>query len=166
MVEGIVKKIMFTGIEKYAKNYGLTDLQVQIKVLNDENGSVTYKMCKNYVEEEDVRLLQIMDKKLDMFGYEALASPFLKRSLIESAEENEINVNQVCCFISKLEDKYPGCDAELILLEEDWEKQIENPKGKNIWTWVFGFKFTKITASAYSGDLTETDIKNLLSVKF
>ena len=105
MVEGIVKKIMFTGIEKYAKNYGLTDLKVQIKVLNDENGSVTYKMCKNYVEEEEVRFLQIMDKKLDMFGYEALASPFLKRSLIESAEENEINVNQVCCFISKLEDK-------------------------------------------------------------
>jgi hypothetical protein len=68
--------------------------------------------------------------------------------------------------ISKLEDKYPGCDAELILLEEDWEKQIENPKGKNIWTWVFGFKFTKIIASAYSGDLTETAIKNLLSVKF
>ena len=104
MVEGIVKKIMFTGIEKYAKNYGLTDLQVQIKVLNDEIGSVTYKMCKNYVEEEEVRFLQIMDKKLDRFGYEALASPFLKRSLIESAEENEINVSQVCCFIFKYED--------------------------------------------------------------
>lgn len=104
MVDGIVKKIMFTGIEKYAKNYGLTDLQVQIKVLNDENGSVIYKMCKNYVEEEEVRFLQIMDKKLDMFGYEALASPFLKKSLIECAEENETNVNQVCCFIFKYED--------------------------------------------------------------
>lgn len=104
MVDGIVKKIMFTGIEKYAKNYGLTDLQVQIKVLNDENGSVIYKMCKNYVDEEEVKFLQIMDKKLDMFGYEALASPFLKRSLIECAEENETNVNQVCCFIFKYED--------------------------------------------------------------
>lgn len=104
MVDGIVKKIMFTGIEKYAKNYGLTDLQVQIKVLNDENGSVIYKMCKNYVDEEEVRFLQIMDKKLDMFGYEALASPFLKRSLIECAEENETNINQVCCFIFKYED--------------------------------------------------------------
>jgi hypothetical protein len=105
MVEGIVKKIMFTGIEKYAKIYDLTDLEVQIKVLNDENGSVVYKMCKRYVEEEDVRFLQIMDKKLDMFGYEALASPFLKKSLIECAEENETNVSQVCCFILKYEDK-------------------------------------------------------------
>lgn len=105
MVEGIVKKIMFTGIEKYAKIYDLNDLEVQIKVLNDENGSVIYKMCKRYVEEEEVRFLQIMDKKLDMFGYEALASPFLKKSLIECAEENEINVSQVCCFILKYEDK-------------------------------------------------------------
>lgn len=104
MVEGIVKKIMFTGIEKYAKNYGLTDLQVQIKVLNDESGSVIYKICKNYVEEEEVRFLQIMDKKMDMFGYEALASPFLKKSLIEMAEESEVNVSQVCCFIFKYED--------------------------------------------------------------
>jgi hypothetical protein len=62
-------------------------------------------MCKNYVEEEEVRFLQIMDKKLDMFGYEALASPFLKKSLIECAEESETNVSQVCCFIFKYEDK-------------------------------------------------------------
>jgi hypothetical protein len=34
-----------------------------------------------------------------MFGYEALASPFLKKSLIECAEESETNVSQVCCFI-------------------------------------------------------------------
>ena len=104
MVQGIVKKIMFTGIEKYAKNYGLTDLQVQIKVLNDENGSVIYKMCKNYVEEEEVGFLQIMDKKMDMFGYEGIASPFLKKSLAECAEENSLNVSQVCCFILKYED--------------------------------------------------------------
>ena len=104
MVEGIVKKIMFTGIEKYAKIYGLTDLEVQIKVLNDESGNVFYVMCKNYLEEEKVRFLEIMDKKLDMFGYEAIASPFLKKSLTECAEQNETNVNQVCCFIFKYVD--------------------------------------------------------------
>jgi hypothetical protein len=105
MIEGIVKKIMFTGIEKYAKNYGLTDFEVQIKVLNDPNGSVTYKMCKNYTEEvEEVSFLQIMDKKMDMFGYEAISSPFLKKSLIECAEENDILVDEVCCFILKYAD--------------------------------------------------------------
>lgn len=105
MIEGIVKKIMFTGIEKYAKNYGLTDLEVQIKVLNDPNGSVVYKICEKYTKElEQVSFLQIMDKKLDMFGYEALASPFLKKSLLECANENELSVDEVCCFILKYVD--------------------------------------------------------------
>ena len=104
MIEGIVKKIMFTGIEKYAKNYGLKDLEVQIKVLNDPNGSVIYKMCKNYVEEEQVSFLQIMDKKLDMFGYESIASPFLKKSLIEYAKDSGISDDEVCCFILKYVD--------------------------------------------------------------
>jgi hypothetical protein len=68
--------------------------------------------------------------------------------------------------IEKLEDKYPGCDAELILLENDWEKQIENPRRKNIWTWLFYFKYTKIRSSASSSDLTEEAINSLLSIKF
>ncbi len=102
MVEGIVKKIMFTGIEKYSDKYGVADADIQIKVLNDPSGSVIYKICKRYTEEmEQVSFLQIMDKKLDMFGYESLASPFLKKSLIECAEENELSVDEVCCFILK-----------------------------------------------------------------
>ena len=68
--------------------------------------------------------------------------------------------------IEKLEDKYPGCDAELILLENDWEKQIENPRRKNIWTWLFYFKYTKIRSSASSSDLSEEAINSLLSIKF
>jgi hypothetical protein len=51
MVEGIVKKIMFSGIENYAKKYNLSDLDVQIKVLDDDSEGVIYKMCKKYVEE-------------------------------------------------------------------------------------------------------------------
>lgn len=126
MVEGIVKKIMFTGIEKYAKNYGLSDMQVQIKVLNDENGSVIYKMCKNYEEEEEVRFLQIMDKKLDMFGYEGLASPFLKKSLIECANDFDLNVSQICCFIQKYEDKNRKQQVGLSFYETKEGKPIKN----------------------------------------
>ena len=101
MVEGIVKKIMLTGIDKYANEYGLTDVDVQIKVLNKADG-VIYKICEKYItEKEEVSFLQIMNKKMDMFGYEGLASPFLKRSLIDCAEENELNVSQVCYFIFK-----------------------------------------------------------------
>lgn len=128
MVEGIVKKIMFTGIEKYAKNYGLSDLDVQIKVLNDENGSVFYKMCKKYEEEEDVRFLQIMDKKLDMFGYEALASPFLKKSLLECGNDFDLNISQVCCFILKYQDKNGKQQIGLGFYEIQENKPLKNLK--------------------------------------
>lgn len=126
MVEGIVKKIMFTGIEKYAKNYGLTDFQVQIKVLNDENGSVIYKMCKNYEDVEEVRFLQIMDKKMDMFGYESLASPFLKKSLLECANDFDLNINQVCCFILKYQDKNGKQQVGLAFYEIQENKPLKS----------------------------------------
>jgi hypothetical protein len=117
MVEGIVKKIMFSGIENYAKKYNLSDLDVQIKVLDDDNEGVIYKMCKKYVEEENVSFLQIMNKKMDMFGYEGLASPFLKRSLIECAEEFKIKVSEVCCFIFKYQDKFNKEKVGLVFYE-------------------------------------------------
>ena len=81
MVEGIVKKIMNTGINKYAKAYEVPSNVVQIKVTNDPNGTVFYTMCNNFKEVERVSFLQIMDKKMDIFQYESLANPFLKKSL-------------------------------------------------------------------------------------
>jgi hypothetical protein len=104
MIEGIVKKIMFTGIEKYARNYGIKDVEVQIKVLNNPEDNVFYIICENYVEVELVTFLKIMDKKLDMFGYEALANPFLKKSLIDCANEFNLSVDDVFCYIVKYVD--------------------------------------------------------------
>lgn len=70
--------------------------------------------------------------------------------------------------IKDLEVKYPGCDAELILMQEYWEKLYNNPKGKNIWTWVFGFKFDgiNINATATSKNLTDEQIERLLNIAF
>jgi hypothetical protein len=76
MVEGIVKKIMTTGINKYAKVYDVPADRVQIKVTNDPNGTVFYTMCNNFKEVERVSFLKIMDKRMDIFQYEALANPF------------------------------------------------------------------------------------------
>jgi hypothetical protein len=104
MIEGIVKKIMFTGIEKYARNYGIKDVEVQIKVLNNPEDNVFYIICENYIEVELVTFLKIMDKKLDMFGYEALANPFLKKSLIDCANEFNLSVDDVFCYIVKYVD--------------------------------------------------------------
>ena len=102
MVEGIVKKIMTTGITKYAKEYNVPAEQVQIKVTNDPNGTVFYTMCNNFKAVENVSFLQIMDKKMDIFQYEALANPFLKKSLELYANDTKDDVLNVCSFIMKV----------------------------------------------------------------
>ena len=101
MVEGIVKKIMTTGINKYAKVYDVPADRVQIKVTNDPNGTVFYTMCNNFKEVENVSFLQIMDKRMDIFQYEALANPFLKKSLELYANDTKDDVVNVCSFIMK-----------------------------------------------------------------
>lgn len=103
MVEGIVKKIMTTGITKYAKAYEVPADKVQIKVTNDPNGTVFYTMCNNFKEVENVSFLQIMDKRMDIFQYEALANPFLKKSLGLYAKDTNDDVLNVCVFIMQVQ---------------------------------------------------------------
>ena len=105
MVESIIKKIMVTGITKYAKIYSVSDADVQIKVTNNENGTVNFTMCKSYKPVEDVSFLQIMDKKMDLLQYEAIATPYMKQSLINYAKETNDELSNVCSFIVKIKDK-------------------------------------------------------------
>ena len=108
MVEAIVKKIMTTGITKYAKAYNVPAEQVQIKVTNDPNGTVFYTICNNFKAVENVSFLQIMDKKMDIFQYEALANPFLKKSLELYANDTKDDVLNVCSFIMLVNTKNIG----------------------------------------------------------
>jgi len=103
MVEGIVKKIMTTGITKYAKAYGVPANEVQIKVTNNPNGTVIYTMCKQFKAVEEVSFLQIMDKKMDLFQYEALANPYLKKSLEMYSNDTNDDIQNVCTFIMQVQ---------------------------------------------------------------
>jgi hypothetical protein len=101
MVEGIVKKIMMTGINKYAKAYNTSNDKVQIKVTDNIEGNVFYTMCNDFKDIEHVSFLNIMDKRIDFLGYEGLASPFLKKALSIFAEETNCDISNVNCFIMK-----------------------------------------------------------------
>jgi len=108
MIEGIVKKIMNNGIDKYAEAYKVPSNRVQIKVTNNQNGTVFYSMCKDFKEVENVSFLQIMGKKMDIFQYELLASPFLKKSLHLYSKETNDDIENVCSFIMQIKDKNIG----------------------------------------------------------
>jgi hypothetical protein len=99
MVQGIVKKIMITGLTKYAKLYNVTTGEVQIKVTNDINGTVNYDICVQNNVVENVRFINIMDKKIDFLGYESIANPFLKKSLELYSNETKDELQNVFCNI-------------------------------------------------------------------
>jgi hypothetical protein len=101
MIEGIVEKIMMTGINKYAKAYETSNDNIQIKVTDNKNGTVLYTICNDFKDVENISFLNIMDKKIDFLGYEALASPFLKKALEIFAKELNCEVSNVSCFIMK-----------------------------------------------------------------
>jgi len=105
MIEGVIKKIMTTGINKYQNIYNVGNNQVQIKVTNNPEGGVFYETCVEFVGKEKVTFLSIMDKKIDFLGYESIASPYMKKSLIECAKEHQVDIESTCCFIMKYTDK-------------------------------------------------------------
>ena len=101
MIEGIVKKIMLTGIEKYAKILETSPENIQIRITDDENSSVNFEICKEFKIVQKVSFLQIMDKKFDLLQYENLASPYLKLSLKNQAEATNDSLENICAFILK-----------------------------------------------------------------
>jgi hypothetical protein len=65
-------------------------------------------MCNDFKEVEVVSFLQIMDKKMDIFQYETLANPFLKKSLEMYSNDTNDNVLNVCSFIMKVNNNNIG----------------------------------------------------------
>jgi hypothetical protein len=108
MVTGIVKKIMLDGINKYAKKYEINSEKVQIRVTNQVGGTVNYEICKEFKSVETIRFLDILDKKIDIFQYESLANPFLKKSLIQFSIEVDEDIDNVSCYIVQYLDKEGG----------------------------------------------------------
>jgi hypothetical protein len=108
MVTGIVKKIMLDGINKYAKKYEINSEKVQIRVTNQVGGTVNYEICKEFKSVETIRFLDILDKKIDIFQYESLANPFLKKSLVQFSIEVDEDIDNVSCLIVQYYDKDGG----------------------------------------------------------
>ena len=101
MISGIVSKIMSSGIDRYSEEYGCTDADVQIQILSNGMGGVTYKMCKNWQPQEEVTFLQIMGKKFDLLGYEALSTPFMVKSLDKFSKDHQTPALNLSVFIAK-----------------------------------------------------------------
>lgn len=96
----ITENLMKTGINHYSKEFQNenTQTQIQIKTSPTEE-KIVYKMCDNWQPKTEVTFKQIMQKKMDLLGYELLATPFLIKSLFNFSLEKKVDVKQVCAFI-------------------------------------------------------------------
>lgn len=100
MIQSQIKKIMNTGIQKYAKKFEVSteDVQIQITVAN---GEPCYKMCKNWQPVEDVTFNDIQDKPFDLLGFDQLSGPFITGSLEGYAKELKTDLEKVSAFVFK-----------------------------------------------------------------
>lgn len=101
MIQEITAKIMLGGIVKYAKLYEQDKKDVQIRLSKVDGGKIKYEMCANWQPKETVTFKNILNKKIDILQYEALATPVLLKSLELYNSMYEVDFDRLSIFIIK-----------------------------------------------------------------
>ena len=99
MIFGKTQKIMKTGIAKYSKEFETTNENTQILVRADEGDGVSYTMCNNWKPINEVSFKDIMDVRVDLLGFEMMASPFLRKSVDMYSKYYEALDSKINLFI-------------------------------------------------------------------
>jgi hypothetical protein len=105
MVESITNKIMLGGIQKYSKLYQKSEKDVQIRISKNENEVLDYEICQEWQPKESVTFKDILNKKIDILGYEQLSTPFLIKSLDLYKNEFNVDDNELSIFLFRRNDK-------------------------------------------------------------
>lgn len=122
------QKIMKTGIKKYSKVFNSTKEDTQILVKSDEANGVNYLMCNKWNPKQKVTFKDIMDVRVDLLGFEGLASPFLRKSIDMYAKYYDALPDEMNLFIFEKNEKVGlavyvrGVYKELIPLEKQFER--------------------------------------------
>jgi hypothetical protein len=128
MIFGKTQKIMKTGILKYSKEFETTKDNTQILVRADEGDGVNYTMCNNWKPKNEVSFKDIMDVRVDLLGFEMMASPFLRKSVDMYSKYYDTSNSQINLFIFEKSDKigvavYEGTKfKETLTLEKQFER--------------------------------------------
>lgn len=128
MILAKTQKIMKTGISKYSKELNISKEETQILVKSDEADGVNYTICYNWNPKTKVSFKDIMDVKVDLLGFERLASPFLRKSIDMYAKYYDGLVEEMNLFIFEKNNKvgvavYSGKTfKEMLTLEKQFER--------------------------------------------
>ncbi len=99
MIFGKTQKIMKTGILKYSKKFNTTKDDTQILIKANQNDGVNYTMCNSWKPKDEVSFKDIMDVRVDILGFEMMASPFLRKSVDMYAKYYDVPSSHINLFI-------------------------------------------------------------------
>lgn len=127
MIFGKTQKIMKTGISKYSKEFETTKENTQILVKANKEDGVNYTMCNNWKPQNEVSFKDIMDVRVDLLGFEMMASPFLRKSVDMYAKQFDTSNSIINLFIFEKSDKIGVAVYENTKFKETLtlEKQFE-----------------------------------------
>ena len=101
MIDYIVSQfgeISKKAIVRYSSSYGTTPQNVQFSFSlqkDKDDYDVVYKMYNNYKKVEDVTFLNILGVRIDIRGYSAFVPMFIKKNLLQFAQELETDNQNV-----------------------------------------------------------------------
>ena len=99
--ENKTREIMGKAIIRYAKNWKCADSSVQILIKPSGDEGLTFAICQNYQPKEPATFKQILDVKIDLLGYEMIATPFIVKALKKMCEERGLPDGSVSAMIAK-----------------------------------------------------------------
>ena len=94
-------KIVNDCCKRQSKEFKCTADEVQIRLYLNDAGVVKYDICQNYsVKKSDVSFkVEVLDSLLDMFGYEALCTPYFLNSFDKIEKELQVPKSKASFFI-------------------------------------------------------------------
>ena len=111
MITGIVKGLLLYALQNWAKvaQKGCNEVQIGLSVAppEEEDGEreVIYTKIVNGEDNEKVEFLEVINKKMDMLGQEAMAKPFIQKSIAAFAEELECEDEEIFVIVYALNAK-------------------------------------------------------------
>tara|TARA_R110000751_G_scaffold88112_5_gene174327 strand:- start:2876 stop:3301 length:426 start_codon:yes stop_codon:yes gene_type:complete len=93
MITGIVKGLLLSALQNWAKEAekGCNEVQLGFSVApndkEDQEKKIVYTKIVNGTPSTKVSFLQVLNKKTDMLGQEAMATPLILKSILAFSEE-------------------------------------------------------------------------------
>jgi hypothetical protein len=98
-IQSETKKMMYKCCERYATSNAksIDDIQLILGLnVTDEKEPNKYTICESYLPKKELSIMEVLGVKIDFLAYSKLAPPFILKSLIRFAKDNQVDYEKIC----------------------------------------------------------------------